>query len=41
MNCDAVDKALDAIIEINVPAAWKDAKDAEAAKKDVPEFIKI
>ena len=40
MNCDAVDKALDAIVEINVPDSWKDAKDAEATKKDVPEFIK-
>jgi len=40
MNCDAVDKALDAIVEINVPDAWKNAKDEDVAKKDVPEFIK-
>ncbi len=39
MNCEAVDKALDAIVEINVPEAWCNAKDEEVAKKDVPEFI--
>ncbi len=40
MNCEAVDKALDAIVEINVPASWRDAKDeVKAEKKDVPEFI--
>ena len=39
MNCDAVDKALDAIVEINVPDSWKNAKDEETPKKDVPEFI--
>ena len=39
MNCDAVDKALDAIVEINVPDAWKNAKDEVVDKKDVPEFI--
>ncbi len=41
MNCEAVDKALDAIVEISVPASWKDAKDeASADDKDVPAFIK-
>ncbi len=41
MNCEAVDKALDAIVEISVPASWKDAKDAAPAdNKDVPAFIK-
>ena len=41
MNCEAVDKALDAIVEINVPAEWKNAKDeVKADNKDVPEFIK-
>ncbi len=40
MNCEAVDKALDAIVEINVPAEWKNAKDEAKAEKDVPEFIK-
>ena len=41
MNCEAVDKALDAIVEISVPASWKDAKDeAPADNKDIPAFIK-
>ena len=41
MNCEAVDKALDAIVEISVPASWKDAKDEQTAdNKNVPAFIK-
>ncbi|MBR4874804.1 MAG: pyruvate:ferredoxin (flavodoxin) oxidoreductase [Clostridia bacterium] len=40
MNCEAVDKALDAIVKIDVPAAWKDAKDDVADDKNVPDFIK-
>ncbi|MBQ4087514.1 MAG: pyruvate:ferredoxin (flavodoxin) oxidoreductase, partial [Clostridia bacterium] len=40
MNCEAVDKALDALVKIDVPAAWKDAKDDAAEEKDVPAFIK-
>ncbi len=41
MNCEAVDKALDAIVEINVPEAWKNAKDEQAKdNQDVPAFIK-
>ncbi len=40
MNCEAVDKALDAIVEINVPASWRDAKDEVKEERDVPEFIK-
>ncbi|MBE7037515.1 MAG: pyruvate:ferredoxin (flavodoxin) oxidoreductase [Ruminococcaceae bacterium] len=40
MNCEAVDKALDAIVKIDVPASWKDAKDEAAAPKDVPAFVK-
>ncbi len=40
MNCEAVDKALDAIVEINVPASWKTAQDEVKEEKDVPEFIK-
>ncbi len=39
MNCEAVDRALDAIVEISVPDSWRDAKDEEATKRDVPEFI--
>ncbi len=40
MNCEAVDKALDALVKIDVPAAWKDAKDDVQEEKDVPAFIK-
>ncbi len=40
MNCEAVDKALDAIVEINVPDSWRDAKDEVKEEKNVPEFIK-
>ena len=40
MNCEAVDKALDALVKIDVPAAWKDAKDDVQEDKDVPAFIK-
>ncbi|MBE7011768.1 MAG: pyruvate:ferredoxin (flavodoxin) oxidoreductase [Ruminococcaceae bacterium] len=39
MNCDAVDGAIEALVKIDVPASWKDAVDANTAKKDVPEFI--
>ncbi len=40
MNCEAVDKALDALVKIDVPASWKDAKDDAEVEKDVPDFIK-
>ena len=40
MNCEAVDKALDAIVKIDVPASWRDAKDDIAEEKVVPAFIK-
>ena len=40
MNCEAVDKALDALVKIDVPASWKDAKDDAVVEKDVPDFIK-
>jgi len=39
-NWMAVDKALDAIVKIDVPASWKDAKDEVAAAADnKPEFV--
>ena len=41
MNCEAVDAALDAIIEINVPDSWKNAEDKDnSTPESVPEFIK-
>jgi len=40
MNCQAVDAALDALVKIDVPASWKDAKDeAATATADRPEFV--
>ena len=41
MNNGAIDKGIDpaALIEVKVPADWKDAKDAPAAAKDAPEFV--
>lgn len=41
MNHDAIDNGIEALVKIEVPASWKDAKD-EAVKeeKDVPAFIK-
>ena len=41
MNCEAVDRALDALVKIDVPDTWKDAKDeTKKETKDVPDFIK-
>ena len=40
MNYEAVDKGIDSLVKIDVPATWKDAE-AEVVEdnKDVPEFI--
>ncbi len=40
MNCEAVDKALDALVKIDVPASWKDAKDDDVKESNAPDFIK-
>ena len=41
MNCEAVDKALDAIVKIDVPEAWKIAEIKDTRKEnDAPDFIK-
>lgn len=40
MNYAAVDKGIDAIVKIDVPEAWKEAKDEAAAEKDAPDFVK-
>lgn len=42
MNYAAVDRALDALVKVDIPASWKDAQDeAKAAvEEDVPDFIK-
>ena len=39
MNYGAIDKGIEALHKVEVPADWKDAKDEEVAKKNVPEFI--
>lgn len=40
MNQQAVDKGIDALKRIKVPAEWANAPDEAAAEKAVPEFIK-
>ncbi|RAK07485.1 pyruvate-ferredoxin/flavodoxin oxidoreductase [Halanaerobium saccharolyticum] len=41
MNNKAVDKAMDALVKIDVPAEWSSAVDAEEEEEaDVPEFVK-
>jgi len=39
MNNAAVDNAVDAIVEIAVPAAWKKLKDEAPAKRSEPEYV--
>ncbi|SJZ79120.1 pyruvate:ferredoxin (flavodoxin) oxidoreductase [Garciella nitratireducens] len=42
MNNDAVDKGIEAIIEVKVPEEWKNAQETDEeqiAKKDLPEFV--
>ena len=39
MNYAAVDKGIDALVKIDVPAAWADAVDEAEEIKEVPEFI--
>ncbi|NLM52160.1 MAG: pyruvate:ferredoxin (flavodoxin) oxidoreductase [Firmicutes bacterium] len=40
MNHAAVDRALDALVKVDVPAAWKNAKDLPLPEKAEPDFIK-
>lgn len=39
MNCLAVDKGIDALVKVEIPENWKDAKEEVIDKADVPEFI--
>ncbi|MDR1246334.1 MAG: pyruvate:ferredoxin (flavodoxin) oxidoreductase [Clostridiales Family XIII bacterium] len=39
MNFSAVDRGIEHINEIQVPAEWADAADESGAKRDLPEFI--
>ena len=40
MNNAAIDKGVDALVKINVPAAWKDVQDEADAASEEPEFIR-
>lgn len=40
MNNEAIDKGVQAIIKLEVPESWRDAKDEEIAERNVPDFIK-
>lgn len=39
MNVEAVDRAIDALVEVQYPAAWAEAADATDADDAAPEFI--
>lgn len=40
MNYEAVDKGINALVKVEVPASWKNAADEAAAEAEAPEFIK-
>lgn len=40
MNNAAIDKGVQAIVKITIPASWKDAQDERSAEDKVPAFIK-
>ncbi len=40
MNCDAVDKTMENIVQVKYPDAWATATDAKAGEEKVPEFVK-
>jgi pyruvate-ferredoxin/flavodoxin oxidoreductase len=39
MNCQAVDRAADALIKIEIPSSWAQAADEAAVASELPEFI--
>ncbi len=39
MNQDAVDVGVNGLHKVEIPASWAEAKDADSAKADLPEFI--
>ena len=39
MNYEAVDKGLTSLVEVNVPANWKDAVEVQEEDKNLPDFI--
>ncbi|HHW30652.1 MAG TPA: pyruvate:ferredoxin (flavodoxin) oxidoreductase [Clostridiaceae bacterium] len=40
MNIAAIDKAVEALIKVEVPSSWLEAKDEEGCIKDEPDFVK-
>ena len=40
MNLQAVDKGVNALVKVNVPSSWADAKDEEYPIKEEPDFVK-
>ena len=40
MNYEAIDKGIDALVKVEVPAAWATAADAAVEEVDAPDFIK-
>jgi len=40
MNNASVDKGIEALVKVDVPAAWADAADEEVQAKEVPGFVK-
>ena len=40
MNNAAIDKGIESIVKIDVPASWKDAADEAKETKEVPQFVK-
>ena len=41
MNFDAIDKALENIVKVNIPESWKDAvEEAKVEDKNIPDFVK-
>ena len=40
MNKAAIDRALEALVKVEPPESWKDARDEEMPVKDEPEFVK-
>jgi len=40
MNKTAVDRGIDALVKVNIPATWVDAVDEKLPEKQVPDFVK-
>ncbi|WP_272701405.1 pyruvate:ferredoxin (flavodoxin) oxidoreductase [Desulfovibrio sp. Fe33] len=40
MNCAAVDKAPDALVQVDVPASWASLADEPASETDEPDYVK-